>query len=127
MGSKMSPSQTKPKGKQRQVPQRGGTESFPFPFHSSPFPALKLSLNNLSRNFETFPTFSLRYNLSHNFKTFPTTLQNLSCIFKTFPAFLKPFLHFKTFPAFLKPFLPFKTFPAFSKSTSSNFWLFGAM
>ena len=52
----------------------GGTESFPFPFLSYPFPALKLSLNNLSWNFETFPTFSLRYNLSHKFKTFPTTL-----------------------------------------------------
>ena len=28
--------------------ETGGTESFPFPFLSSPFPALKLSLNNLS-------------------------------------------------------------------------------
>ena len=54
--------------------ERGGTESFPFPFLSYPFPALKLSLNILSWNFETFPTFSLRYNLSHKFKTFPTTL-----------------------------------------------------
>merc|ERR1712051_682609 len=52
----------------------GGTESFPFPFLSYPFPALKLLLNNLSWNFETFPTFSLQYNLSHKFKTFPTTL-----------------------------------------------------
>ena len=33
----------------------GGTESFPFPFLSYPFSALKLSLNNLSWNFETFP------------------------------------------------------------------------
>jgi hypothetical protein len=97
----------------KKILNRGGTESFPFPFLSSPFPALKLSLYNLSWNSETFPTFSLGQNLSHNFKTFPTTLQNLSCISKTFPAFLKPFLH--------KPFLPFKTFPEFPKVQVATF------
>ena len=39
---------------------KGGTESFPFPFLSSTFPALKLPLYNLSWKFETFPTFSMR-------------------------------------------------------------------
>ena len=68
--------------------KRGGTESFPFPFLSYPFPALKLSLNNLSWNFETFPTLSLCS------ITFPTILKHFPQLYKTFRTFLKPFMHF---------------------------------
>jgi hypothetical protein len=65
----------------------GGTESFPFPFLSSPFQLRNCHSKTFPRILKAFPIFLCG-------KTFPTFLKPFPQVYKNFPAFLKPFLHF---------------------------------